>query len=136
LTGLKQLTKTLSNTHILNYFTTGSKSTEPTPSISTESEHHVDDANPNDESEYSKQGVYLTGLVESTAIGMNGEERPITKTDIIRVYLSSQPEDLQDIPAKEDANKENNGAEELTEYYLVVYKVIKMDSFISEMDAK
>lgn len=55
--------------------------------------------------------MFLTGLVESTAIGMNGEERIVTKTDLVRVYLLSKD--------KEEQEQENK----LYEYYLITYKV-------------
>lgn len=55
--------------------------------------------------------MFLTGLVESTAIGMNGEERLVTKADLVRVYLSSTEE-----------GQENQGDDKLTEYYLIIYK--------------
>jgi 5'-deoxynucleotidase YfbR-like HD superfamily hydrolase len=64
--------------------------------------------------------MFLTGLVESTAIGMNGEERLVTKADLVRVYLSSTEE-----------GQENQGDDKLTEYYLIIYKVRSSPSYVS-----
>ncbi|KAI8981424.1 hypothetical protein BDB01DRAFT_794065 [Pilobolus umbonatus] len=113
--------KSFTQTHILNYFTSGSKSTETTSSnrsvdsISIPSNTSTTDINTNTTNTNANatkittsQGVFLTGLVESMAIGMNGEERPVTKCDLVRVYISSPYDD--DIP------------QGLSEYYLLVYK--------------
>lgn len=135
--GLKQFTKTLSNTHILSYFSAGgSKSTDSAASSNTTNPSattSIDSvpvqpvsaldiptapSSPNvssvpDVAATAKDGIYLTGLVESTAIGMNGEERPVTKSDLVRVYLCSPyPSDEQEVDQ-----------EKLVEYYLLVYKV-------------
>lgn len=128
--GLKQFTKSFSNAHILSYFSSGgSKSTDTvnssaTPNSATAS---IDStlalpsaldipsatSSPNGSvvPDNTNQGIYLTGLVESTAIGMNGEERPVTKSDLVRVYLSSAY-------AGEQQSQENRQKE----YYLLVYK--------------
>ncbi|KAI8375871.1 hypothetical protein BD560DRAFT_392146 [Blakeslea trispora] len=90
---LKQLTRTLSQSHLLGYFSQPSTDTSPTSSVM----------------EPCSEGVYLTGLIESTAIGMNGEERSVSKSELVRVYLESGLEGEQ---------QEN----ELTEYYLLIYK--------------
>ncbi|KAI9269967.1 hypothetical protein BY458DRAFT_510403 [Sporodiniella umbellata] len=92
-TGLKALTKTLSNNQFVNYFSSGgsksTESTEPqTPSTSlTKTKEMI-------------QGAFLSGLIESTAIGMNGEERYVTKADLVRVYLG----------------------ESMNNYYLIIFK--------------
>ncbi|KAL9537106.1 hypothetical protein MBANPS3_012078 [Mucor bainieri] len=128
--GLKQFTKSLSHSHILSYFSSGgSKSTDTvnssaTPNSATAS---IDStlalpsasdipsatSSPNGSlvPENTPQGIYLTGLVEATAIGMNGEERPVTKSDLVRVYISSTY-------TGEQQPQEN----QLKEYYLLVYK--------------
>ncbi|KAG0739243.1 hypothetical protein G6F57_001773 [Rhizopus arrhizus] len=124
--GLKSITKTLSNTHFLSYFSSGSKSTESVASTtptsnsqdSTQNSLPLPSNTPTASSSIQSsleteinQGMFLTGLVESTAIGMNGEERLVTKADLVRVYLSSTEE-----------GQENQGDDKLTEYYLIIYK--------------
>lgn len=135
--GLKQFTKTLSNTHIFNYFSSGgSKSTESVASSKTanpSATSSIDSvpalpvsaldiptapSSPNvscvpDVATTAKDGIYLTGLVESTAIGMNGEERPVTKSELVRVYLSS----------RYPSDQHETDQDKLVEYYLLVYKV-------------
>jgi hypothetical protein len=123
--GLKSFTKSISTSHFLSYFSSsGSKSTEtvsstgstsPTPTASVDSNLGLPAASdiptaPSSSINAAEQhGLFLTGLIESTAIGMNGEERPVTKSDFVRVYISSTPlGDLQ--------------PDTLVEYYLVVYK--------------
>lgn len=105
--GLKSITKTISPAHFLNYFQSGSKSTDSVNSTNPSIESTATNNTTNSES----QGMFLTGLVESTAIGMNGEERIVTKTDLVRVYLLSKD--------KEEQEQENK----LYEYYLITYKV-------------
>lgn len=127
--GLKQFTKSLSQSHILSYFSAGgSKSTDTVNSSATPTSAaaSIDStlalpsaldiptatSSPNGSlvPENINQGIYLTGLVESTAIGMNGEERPVTKSDLVRVYISST------------YNGEQPRENQLTEYYSLVYK--------------
>lgn len=124
--GLKAFTKSLSTSHILNYFSSsGSKSTETVSSIATtptiasiESQNNaglpaISDiptapSSPNITTTAENQGIFLSGLIETTAIGMNGEERPVTRSDIVRVYISSTTSgDLSDT---------------LVSYYLIIYK--------------
>ncbi|KAI9487631.1 MAG: hypothetical protein EXX96DRAFT_86315 [Benjaminiella poitrasii] len=131
MSGLKQFTKSLSQSHILSYFSSGgSKSTEivPTskPASITESIHSSSalpsttdiPTEPPSPSESvapepnERKGIYLTGLIESVAIGMNGEERPVTKSDLVRVHISSSPPN--DAASQQDKL--------LYEYYLLVYK--------------
>ncbi|KAI8642471.1 hypothetical protein BD408DRAFT_344201 [Parasitella parasitica] len=127
--GLKQFTKSFSQSHILSYFSSGgSKSTDTVNSMATPNSATASiDSNlalpsaldiptatpsPNGslKTDNTNQGIYLTGLVESTAIGMNGEERPVTKFDLVRVYISSA------------YNSEQSQDNQLNEYYLLVYK--------------
>jgi hypothetical protein len=124
--GLKQFTKSLSQSHILSYFSSGgSKSTDTTASSTPHSgtasvdNLHVSaldiptaPASPSGSpipDSNTKQGIYLTGLIEFTAIGMNGEERPLSKSELVRVYISSPYHDQQ--------------TAELSQYYLLLYKV-------------
>lgn len=127
--GLKQFTKSLSQSHILSYFSSGgSKSTDTTSSSTPDSIDSTPNmpvstldiptapTSPNDSPVPdlgSKKGIYLTGLIESTAIAMSGQERPVTKSDLVRVYISSPYED------------ESGHVKDLTQYYLLVYKVNK-----------
>lgn len=124
--GLKAFTKSISTSQILNYFSVGSKSTD-TVSSSTPTSITTIESNSGlpATSEISTepttldgslvpdttigQGIFLTGLIEKMAIGMNGEERPVTRSELIRVYISS------------DLNGEQSDV--LLEYYLLVYKV-------------
>lgn len=129
ISGLKQFTKSLSQSHILNYFSSGgSKSTDTLNSSTTPTsaaasidstlalpftlEIPTATSSPTGSlvPENTNQGIYLTGLVESTAIGMNGEERPVTKSDLVRVYISTAYHGEQP--------QENH----LNQYYLLVYK--------------
>ncbi|CAO3680466.1 unnamed protein product [Rhizopus stolonifer] len=91
--GLKALTKTLSQNHFLSYFSSGSKSTDSQESQTLTASSSI-------QSTEESQGMFLTGLIESTAIGMSGEERLVTKADLVRVYLGDK----------------------LIEYYLIIYK--------------
>ncbi|KAG2208694.1 hypothetical protein INT47_007793 [Mucor saturninus] len=123
--GLKAFTKSISTSQILNYFSVGSKSTDTvassTPaSISTEdstnsglpaiSDIPTEPTSPDGSSvtDMTGQGIFLTGLIEKMAIGMNGEERPVTRSELIRVHISS------------DKNGEQNDT--LLQYYLLIYK--------------
>ncbi|KAI8350586.1 hypothetical protein EDC96DRAFT_519288 [Choanephora cucurbitarum] len=125
LPGLKQFTKSISQSHILSYFSAGgSKSTDTFTSTSSHNRpasiesvqalpntHDIPTApsSPNG-SIVESEGIYLTGLVESTAIGMNGEERPVTKSELVRVYLQS------------GYHGDEQQKDTLTEYYLLIYK--------------
>lgn len=121
MSGLKSFTKSISTSQILNYFSVGSKSTE---SVSSPANANTDTSLPAIAEittapsspiasfvpeTASSQGIFLTGLIESTAIGMNGEERPVTRSELVRVHISSNQNDEQ--------------SDELTEYYLLIYKV-------------
>ncbi|KAI9362326.1 hypothetical protein BD770DRAFT_418570 [Pilaira anomala] len=120
--GLKSFTKSISTSHILNYFSVGSKSTDTlktaspttidtTLALPITTEIPTAPSSPDGtflpETAVS-QGIFLTGLIETTAIGMNGEERPVTRSELVRVYIASTRDD-------EQSNK-------LIEYYLLVYK--------------
>lgn len=124
--GLKAFTKSISTSQILNYFSVGSKSTDTvassTPaSISTEDSTNsglpaiadipTEPTSPDGSSvtDMTGQGIFLTGLIEKMAIGMNGEERPVTRSELIRVHISS------------DQNGEQSDT--LLQYYLLIYKV-------------
>lgn len=121
--GLKSFTKSISTSQILNYFSVGSKSTDTLKTASPTSidatlalpittEMPTAPSSPDGtllpETAVS-QGIFLTGLIETTAIGMNGEERPVTRSELVRVHIASTRDD-------EQSNK-------LIEYYLLVYKV-------------
>jgi hypothetical protein len=120
---LKSFTKSISTSHILNYFSSGSKSTDTVSSstpvsidsnlgIPAVSDIPTAPSSPNFTADTSfHQGIFLTGLIETTAIGMNGEERPVTKSDLVRVYICSGQNDEY--------------TDKLAEYYLLVYKVKK-----------
>lgn len=133
--GLKSFTKTLSTTQILNYFSVGSKSTEsvssskaatPAASVndSIDSTHSglpttgdvptvtsspsVSSTTTQTIESEANQGIFLTGLIETTAIGMNGEERPVSRSEFVRVYITSGQND--------------EPSDKLVEYYLIIYK--------------
>ncbi|CAO3622364.1 unnamed protein product [Mucor hiemalis] len=131
--GLKSFTKSISTSQILNYFSVGSKSTESvtssaTPAVSVNdsiesnnsglpatgdiptvtSSPSVSSTTTNIMESETSQGIFLTGLIETTAIGMNGEERPVSRSEFVRVYITSSRNDEQ--------------SEKLVEYYLIVYK--------------
>ncbi|KAI7899642.1 uncharacterized protein BX663DRAFT_532759 [Cokeromyces recurvatus] len=117
--GFKQFTKSLPQSHILSYFSLGggSRSTETVSSSSiTESNSTTSTADiPSIHSgtdTSDRKGIYLTGLIESTAIGMNGEERSVTKSNLVRVYISSVI----------NGNPTYQKDKELHDYYLLVYK--------------
>lgn len=128
--GLKAFTKSISTSQILNYFTTGSKSTDTISSTTTTpasittiesnsglpatSDIPTEPTTPDESSIPDTtigQGIFLTGLIEKMAIGMNGEERPVTRSELIRVHITS------------DQNGEQSDT--LLQYYLLVYKVIR-----------
>ncbi|RCI05769.1 hypothetical protein CU098_005317 [Rhizopus stolonifer] len=116
---VKQFTKSLSQSHILSYFSSGgSKSTDTSSSTVSDSTLPSALDIPTAPSSpqgsvvpeiHANQGSYLTGLVESVAIGMNGEERPVTKSDLVRVYIQS-------------GDQETEEQTRLAEYYLLIYK--------------
>ncbi|KAI8053630.1 hypothetical protein BDF21DRAFT_468341 [Thamnidium elegans] len=120
ISGLKSFTKSISTSQILNYFSVGSKSTE---SISSPIDSNTNTSLPATidiptapsspigsfiPETTSSQGTFLTGLIETTAIGMNGEERPVTRSELVRVHISSNQDDEQ--------------SDRLIEYYLLIYK--------------
>lgn len=122
---LKSFTKSISTSQILNYFSVGSKSTDTVASSTPASINTADSnlglpatsdvptepASPDTSlvTDITGQGIFLTGLIEKMAIGMNGEERSVTRSELIRVHLTS------------DHNGEENNT--LVQYYLLVYKV-------------
>ncbi|KAG0185892.1 hypothetical protein DFQ28_008617 [Apophysomyces sp. BC1034] len=138
--GLKAFTKSLSQTHILSYFTSSAKPEAPAASAPTSVAASIDTAptdtaptlpapceiptapsspvNPYLTDTSPCEGKYLTGLVESILLDMNGDERPISRIDIVRVYLSSRS--ALDEGAEELLTNQNEGV--LTEYFLLIYK--------------
>ncbi|KAI8889225.1 hypothetical protein K501DRAFT_239045 [Backusella circina FSU 941] len=106
---LKSFTKSLSTSNLIGYFSY--KSLEPP--ISPQSSHailnstciHPLDTDSNSDDDIEQRGIYLTGLIDSTAINMNGEQQPIKKTDIVKVYLKGSEEE-----------------QSLVSYYLLIYK--------------
>ncbi|KAF7721863.1 vacuolar fusion protein ccz1 [Apophysomyces ossiformis] len=133
--GLKSFTKSLSQTHILNYFTSSVKpeippasaptssasSTQSNQTVSAPNEISTDfasSADPDLTDTGPRHGKYLTGLTESVIIDMNGDEQTVSRIDIVRVYLSSRSA----LDEKGEDISPYHYKEKLTEYFLLIYK--------------
>ncbi|KAI9019556.1 hypothetical protein CLU79DRAFT_804864 [Phycomyces nitens] len=155
ISGLKFFTKSISQSHFLGFFTSslstktvapvtsapvspiGSQeslpdllATETTPETAPDASPDASpdtdpDANPDTIDLNPKDGKYLTGLVQSTSIDMNGDERTVTRIEMAQVYLSSRSalDTSPDKPLNNVYGPSRDGEDEiLTEYYLVIYK--------------
>ncbi|KAI9309092.1 hypothetical protein BJ944DRAFT_254218 [Cunninghamella echinulata] len=157
-TTLKSLTKSFSQVHILNYFTNKSFTSAPATPVSASLNEALDNVANNDVpindntpstdisepqsadgQEINHRGKFLTGMIEVNIEDLNGEERIVTRPDIVHVYINSQPniENHED----SDDNESENGYIGLTEYILIIYKdnndltwSFLLPSFIQEVD--
>ena len=105
--GFKSFTRSLSNTHILDYFSSSSNTKDKTPEDSSDTEEEgVDQGEQQQEQEQNQQADSSTEEEEQSAEPVHGEFH-----EIVRLYLSSRSE-----LAMEEQ-------ELLEEYLLVLYKV-------------
>ncbi|KAI7872470.1 hypothetical protein BDF14DRAFT_1873141 [Spinellus fusiger] len=74
---------------------------------------------------HPQHGKYLTGLIQTTCIDMNGDEKSISRTEMVHVYLNSKSG--LDTPTHSSHESTHTTSQQqqqqsLTEYVLIIYK--------------